>query len=89
MSSTLSTFLSGIHMATFAAAGLFFLKFWKGSRDQFFLLFGLACWLLSVERVFEIFASSDYNVRSPLYLFRIVAYGLMLWAIIRKNRAVD
>ena len=35
----LATFLAGAIVAGFALAGLFFLKFWKRTRDELFLAF--------------------------------------------------
>jgi hypothetical protein len=67
-------------------AGLFFLRFWRASMDRLFLLFSLAFWILALA----------YGVRGALpaatewhvYVFgiRLVAFGLILFAIIDKNR---
>ncbi len=87
-------FISGIYMATFAASGIFFLKFWLASRDPFFLYFCLACWLLSIERV-ALLLVGGYSVvpycqtgdaRSFVHIFRLIAFALILVAVIRKNR---
>lgn len=86
-------FISGIYMATFAASGVFFLKFWRASKDRFFLFFCLACWLLSLERVALFFVEGGYSAnpvadepRTWVYIFRMFAYVLILWAVIDKNR---
>lgn len=87
-------FVSGIYMATFAASGVFFLKFWRASKDRFFLLFCLACWLLASERVALLFVDGGYQAipeavdeaRSFVYIFRLFAYALILLAVIEKNR---
>lgn len=87
-------FISGIYMATFAASGVFFLKFWLASRDRFFLYFCLACWLLAIERVALLFVGGyamlphavSGEARSYVHIFRLVAFALMLIAVIRKNR---
>jgi hypothetical protein len=89
-------FLSGATFATFFAAGFFFLKFWKVSRDRFFLMFGLACWLLAAERVALLVTPSDAQapIRTSLtesfawiYLIRLAAFSSILFAIIEKNRS--
>lgn len=89
-------FISGIYMATFAASGIFFLKFWRASRDRFFLYFCLACWLLSFERVALLFVEGGYSAlptaasgeaRSYVHIIRMLAFALILIAVIRKNRA--
>lgn len=42
--------LGAIGMASFAA-GLFFLRFWKNTRDRFFLFFAIAFWVEGVNRI--------------------------------------
>ena len=67
-------------------AGLLFFRFWRHSRDRFFLYFALSFWIEGVNRValgLMVYASED----DPLfYSVRIVAYGLILAAIWQKNR---
>jgi hypothetical protein len=67
-------------------AGLFFLRYWRSTRDPFFLLFAIAFWIEGAHR----FILNHYigpNEDSPLYyLVRIVAYGLIIAAIVMKNR---
>ena len=86
-------FVSGIYMATFAASGVFFLKFWRASKDRFFLFFCLACWLLSAERVALLLVDGGYSGIEPrseshtyVYLIRMAAFILILLAVIEKNR---
>lgn len=82
--------LSGITTATFAASGIFFLKFYRTSRDPFYLLFCLSCWLLSIERLailIFIGPAQTNGESSPwVYLIRLVAFLLIAIAIINKNR---
>lgn len=89
-------FISGIYMATFAASGVFFLKFWRASKDRFFLFFCLACWLLSAERVALFFVEGGYSTnpvvneaRTWVYIFRMFAYILIISAIVEKNRKAN
>jgi uncharacterized membrane protein HdeD (DUF308 family) len=67
-------------------AGLFFFRFWRHSRDKFFLYFALSFWIEGINRValgLMVYASED----EPLfYSVRIVAYGFILAAIWQKNR---
>jgi hypothetical protein len=77
--------IGGIAVAGFVA-GLFFLRFWRATHDRFFLLFALAFWIEGGHRVL-IYHFVGSNEGSPLYyLPRLVAYGLIIWAIIGKNR---
>ena len=66
-------------------AGLFFLRFWRHTRDRFFLFFAIAFLIEGLHRlvIFEVVGPEA----SPLhYLPRLVAYGLILIAIVDKNR---
>ena len=77
--------IGGIATAAFIA-GLFFLRFWKASRDRFFLLFATAFWLEGAHRV-VIYQWAGADEASPLYyLPRLVAYALIIVAIVDKNR---
>lgn len=73
-----------IAMASFVIA-LFFLRFWRSTKDRFFLYFALS---FAIEGAHRLYAAVNDNggEDSPLhYLIRLVAYGLILWAILEKN----
>ena len=77
--------VGGIAVAALAA-GLFFFRFWRQTRDRFFLFFAIAFWIEGAHRlvIFELAGPEA----SPLhYLPRLLAYGLILFAIFDKNRA--
>ena len=82
-----ATFLAGAIVAGFALAGLFFLKFWKRTRDELFLAFTGAFWLLGLGQALLTFSNIPLEERTPLYLLRLAAFVLILAAIWRKNRA--
>ena len=88
------SFWAGIATATFLASGLFFLKFWKASSDRFFLYFAMSCFFLGTERILLLWLlpSTEANYRPPeaqawVYLVRMAAYILILYAVIQRNRA--
>jgi hypothetical protein len=83
----LPAFLAGAIVAGFAAAGLFFLKFWKRTRDPLFLAFTGAFWLLGLGQALLTFSHIPLEERTPLYLVRLAAFVLILVAIWRKNSA--
>ena len=80
-----ATFLAGAIAAGFAIAGLFFLKFWKRTRDELFLAFTGAFWLLGLGQALLTFSDIPLEERSWLYLLRLAAFILILIAIWRKN----
>lgn len=65
--------------------GLFFLRFWRNTRDRFFLYFALSFGIEGVHRIVTTMTFDEHE-ESPLhYLVRLLAYGLILWAILEKN----
>jgi hypothetical protein len=79
-------FMLGLIVAACAVAGLFFLRFWRKSRDRIFALFCAAFWLLAVNWAALSFAQRD-EIRTGLYVVRLVAFLVILLAVADKNRA--
>lgn len=79
-------FLSGAAAMGFVVAGLFFLRFWRDTRDPLFLSFALAFWLLGIGQALLAATTASIEERSWLYLFRLAAFSLILVSIFRKNR---
>jgi hypothetical protein len=77
---------SGAAIAGFLVAGLFFLKFWKASRDTLFLFFGAAFWVLAAQRLLLCLSTAATEDQAHLFSLRLLAYLLILAAIIQKNR---
>ena len=78
-------FLSGAVSAGFLIAGLFFLRFWRKSRDELFAAFALAFWLLGLNQALLTFSSVPVEERTWLFLLRLAAFVVILAAIWRKN----
>lgn len=77
--------LGAIAMAN-VTIGLFFLRFWKKTRDRFFLFFAVAFTLEGLNRIF-LGLSRNSNENEPIiYLVRLLSFILILIAIIDKNR---
>ncbi len=77
--------LGGLVMGCFVG-GLFFLRFWRKTRDRLFAIFALAFWLLGVNWLALAFTEQD-EVKTWYYALRLLAFVLILFAIIDKNRA--
>lgn len=87
---TLYDFLSGAVALGFAACALFFLRFWKRTREELFLAFSVAFLLLGIGQTILALASIPTEERGSIYLLRLIAFLLILLAIYRKNmRASD
>jgi type II secretory pathway component PulM len=67
-------------------AGLFFSSFWRASRDRLFLLFSLAFWVLAVHWTALGIVNPALETTHYLYLLRLVAFVLIIVAIVDKNR---
>jgi hypothetical protein len=66
-------------------AGLFFLRFWRSTRDRFFLYFALSFWLEALNRLYFGITGAGNEGMPVFYVVRLVAYALILWAIFEKN----
>lgn len=87
MTMPLYTFLSGAVTLGFLICALFFLRFWRRTRDQLFLAFALAFGLLGLVQGVLALGNIPTEERYSVYLIRLVAFALILMAILRKNRA--
>jgi hypothetical protein len=67
-------------------AMLFFLRFWRESGDRLFGMFSAAFLLLGVTRFGLALSQGPTEAETYLYWVRLVAYLLILAAIIDKNR---
>jgi hypothetical protein len=67
-------------------AGLFFLRFWRGTRDRLFALFAASFWVLGASWLVLAVAQPSDETRHYAYLIRLVAFLLIAVAIVDKNR---
>lgn len=82
----MSQFMWGMIVMACATAGLFFLRFWRKTGDRLFAIFALAFWILGVHWFVLAWTNQD-EVHVALYAIRLLAFLLILFAIIDKNRA--
>ena len=79
-------FLSGAISMGFATAALLFFKYWSRTRDGLFLAFAIAFLLLGLNQGLLSYTDVPLEERSALYLIRLVAFLMIIWALWRKNR---
>jgi hypothetical protein len=77
--------LYGVLVTASLVVGLFFLRFWKQTRDRFFLLFATAFWVLSLNWIGLALVPAD-ETQTYAYVLRLGAFVLILIAIVDKNR---
>jgi Family of unknown function (DUF5985) len=80
-------FLSGAVALGFFVCALFFLRFWRRTRDELFIAFALAFALLGTGQSVLALANISSEERGSLYLLRLTAFAIILVAIVRKNRS--
>ncbi len=83
---TLYHFLSGAAVFGFYMCGLLFVRFWRRTGDQLFLAFALGFALLGTGQALLILANIPTEEAGAIYLFRLAAFGIIIFAILRKNR---
>lgn len=77
--------LSGALAMAYFIAAMFFLKYWTAARDRLFALFASAFSLLALQRLALPYAPADLTWL--LYVVRLLAFVLIIIAIVDKNRA--
>lgn len=78
--------LTGAIATASLVASLFFFRFWRHTRDRFFLYFALSFLIEAANRVaLGVLWVADED-GALFYSVRVVSYGLILLAIWQKNR---
>ncbi len=86
---TIYDFFSGSVMFGFLVCALFFIRLWRRTRDELFLAFALSFGLLGLGQGALALTNVPTEDQGAVYLIRLVAFGLILVAIVRKNRTAS
>jgi hypothetical protein len=78
-------FVHGMVTMGFLIAGLFFLRFWRRTKDGLFIVFAFAFWLLAFNQALISIPGSANASRSWEFLPSLGAFGLLIMAILIKN----
>ncbi|MEJ5989286.1 DUF5985 family protein [Ramlibacter sp. PS3R-8] len=78
--------LTGAVAMGWLLVGVFFFRFWRRTRDRFFLWFALSFWLESFNRIALGIVDGAGEDAPLIYGLRVVSYGFILLAIWQKNR---
>ena len=80
-------FVAGAVAMGFLVASGFFVRFWRRTRDRLFLAFALAFALLALNQLLAGLLEAG-DERTPfVYLLRVLAFVLIMLAIVDKNLA--
>jgi uncharacterized membrane protein HdeD (DUF308 family) len=79
------TFLLGVIFIESAVAAIFFVKFWKTTRDILFLAFSAFFLVEAVDRVALLFSNKPNEGSSWIHIVRFAALVFLVAMIVRKN----
>ena len=79
-------FLLGIIVTASLTAAVYFLKFWRRTRDPLFMAFAAAFTIEGLNRLTYLFLDSPNEGSPVIYVVRLLAFLIILVAIVRKNR---
>lgn len=85
----MSTFLYGATAMGCFVAGLFFLRFWRQSRDTLFVSFAVAFWLFALNYSVLGLVPLATERRPFVFLLRLAGFITILWGIVQKNRVLS
>ncbi len=79
-------FLWGALSMACLVSGLFFLRYYRQSRDRFFLFFSIAFFVFALNWLGLSVVPREHESRHYVYVVRLIAFVLLLVAIAAKNR---
>jgi hypothetical protein len=80
-------FFGGAIVFGYGLIALYFLKFWRRTRDPFFGYFSFAFLVLGFGRIVETIVRTNQAETPVVYLFRLTAFLIIIFAILYKNLA--
>ena len=78
-------FLLGVIITASLIASLFFMKFWRQTKDLLFLAFGLAFLLEGLNRIGFLFIATPNEAGAANYGLRLLAFLIILAGIVYKR----
>lgn len=78
--------ISGMLVAGYLVAALFFARFWAQNRDRIFAMFSAAFALLAIQRLALSISGAPLEDQTLFYVLRLFAFLVIAVAIIDKNR---
>ena len=82
----INRFLLGALVMGCFIAGLFFLRFWRKTRDRLFVIFSIAFVLLAANWLLVAVLRVDEDKKALFYVLRLLAFIAIIVGIVDKNR---
>lgn len=79
-------YLDGAATISQLVIALFFVRFWKRTRDRLFLFFAGAFFFLMIERIVRAVMAAQTEWAPYIYTIRLAAFILIIVAVVDKNR---
>ena len=83
----MTLFIYGVLTAISATIAIFFLKFFRESKDRLFGFFAAAFAVLAVDWLAHALLVPRHESQHYLFLIRLVAFVLIIAGIVDKNRS--
>ena len=84
---TMVLFLGGMLAMGYVIAGIFFLRYWRRTRERLFASFAVALFILALQRILLAVNFALIEDNTWYYGLRLLAFVLILWAIVDQNRS--
>jgi hypothetical protein len=82
----MNAFVWGALALACGVAGLFFLRFWRTSRDRLFAILAAAFWVFALNWCVLGVLNPTFEHVHYAYVPRLLAFGLIMLGIVDKNR---
>jgi hypothetical protein len=79
--------LAGALLFAYLMAGLFFVRFWRRTRDRLFLHFAIAFWLFVLNQLATSVPDIASKTNGYEYLLRVLGFIVIIVGIVDKNVA--
>jgi len=86
MNERLIEFLQSLTATGAWICGLFFIRFWRETRDSLFAFFAAAFWLLALSWMLLALFNPTGEGRRSVYRLRLLAFLLIVLGMVQKNR---
>ena len=80
-----TAFVLGLIAMGYLVAGVFFLRFWRRTRDILFAAFAAAFFLFALNQALVALSGLEGDERGWIYLVRLAGFSLIIAAILKKN----
>ncbi len=80
-------FLLGVIVTSSLVAAGFFFKFWRRTADPLFFAFSAAFLIEGLNRLSFLFVDSSSEGSPMIYMVRLLAFLIIVMAIVAKNRS--